>query len=121
MVDGCKKFLKRVEEKQALDIAEMKNFMEPIFSQAGYREPRSTVDNILILHESAAGDFLSMTPMIREVRRVYPKAHINAKVTIDFCRVVCNTAMFRVCGYSVSRRSGDHPGITEGVYPCQCT
>ena len=31
----------------------------------------------MILHESAAGDFLSMTPMIREVRRVYPKAHIT--------------------------------------------
>ena len=79
--EGFEQYIRRVEETQRFESVAMKNFLEPIFEQAGYRESKTTVDNILILHESAAGDFISMTPMIREIRRVYPKAHITLIVS----------------------------------------
>ena len=110
MVDGCKKFLKRVEEKQALDIAEMKNFMEPIFSQAGYRQ-EGAVENVLILHEAGAGDFISMSAGIREIRRAFPTARItmvvsqNAAELAELCphvdELIVEPFMFR--GSNISR------------------
>lgn len=80
VVDGCREFLKRVEEQQALDIAEMKNFMEPIFERAGYRQ-EGAVENVLILHEAGAGDFITMSAGIREIRRAFPTAHITMVVS----------------------------------------
>ncbi len=78
VLDGFEKFIRRTQETQHYSSPGMKNFMEPIFERAGYRNPSTDEPkNILILHESAAGDFVSMSPMIREVRRVYPKAHIT--------------------------------------------
>ena len=51
--------------------------MEPIFEQAGYRDLRHRESSgILILHEAGAGDFVTMSAFIREVRRVYSTAHI---------------------------------------------
>ncbi len=52
--------------------------MEPIFQKAGLRgevSPRS--QHILSMRDDAAGDFVLASPFIRELRRIYPKAHIT--------------------------------------------
>ena len=58
-------------------------FMEPIFERAGYRDARSVdaPQTILIIHDGAAGDFVSMSAAIRELRRFYPDAHIILMAT----------------------------------------
>ena len=53
--------------------------MEPKFKAAGYRDTDNTIrgGNILLLTEIGAGDFISATGAIREVRRLYPDARIT--------------------------------------------
>ena len=41
VINGFKNFLKHSIETNNFDVIEMKNFMEPIFSRAGYRDRRS--------------------------------------------------------------------------------
>lgn len=71
------------EPESVLDIKVFTDFMEPKFAEAGYREnfdpsPAKTKDaNILILTDLGVGDFMVSTGAIREVRRIYPEAHIT--------------------------------------------
>ena len=85
VVDGFKQFLQHAIDTQSFDVAELKNFMEPIFKRAGYRicRKQKKYNNILLLHEAAVGDFVTLSPAIREVRRNYPDAHIT--LSIDKC------------------------------------
>ncbi|MBE6102687.1 MAG: glycosyltransferase family 9 protein [Selenomonas ruminantium] len=53
--------------------------LEPLFERYGYRRrkgPRE-VQRILVLRDDAAGDFVLNSPFMRELRRIYPKAHIT--------------------------------------------
>lgn len=53
--------------------------MEPVFTELGFRkeiEP-GTQPKILVLRDDAAGDFVLGSAFLRELRRVYPKAHIT--------------------------------------------
>ena len=55
--------------------------MEPIFTQFGCRhgfpqaEPR-----ILVIHNGGVGDFVLFSPCLREIRRIYPHAHITLTI-----------------------------------------
>ena len=57
------------------------NFMEAKFKESGYRpttaEETNKNPNILIMHDAGVGDFILMTGAIREIRRLYPTAHIT--------------------------------------------
>ena len=78
VLDGFKNIFSGAISPEQFSIAAMKNFMEPIFEQAGYRKPSNgTINNILLMHEAAVGDFIAISPVIREVRRAYPNAHIT--------------------------------------------
>ena len=74
-----------------VDAAVMKDFMEPYFKKAGYRNTSSLLHknkksnkknkpkskNILVIHDSGVGDFILMSAAIREMRRIYPDAYIT--------------------------------------------
>ena len=83
VVDGFKQCLQRAIDTNVLDVVSMKNFMESIFARAGYRSPKSDVDNVLILHEADIGAFIVMSAGIREIRRLYPTAHVTLVVEQD--------------------------------------
>ena len=40
VTNGLEKFLSHIVEKNQINLEEFKNFMEPIFTQAGYRRRR---------------------------------------------------------------------------------
>lgn len=58
-------------------------YMEPAFVKAGYRTPRKREDKpeILVVRDDAAGDFVLFSGFLRELRRVYPGAHITLVVS----------------------------------------
>ncbi len=58
---------------------ELVEYMEPVFREAGFRHETGPEDraNLLVVKDDAAGDFVLFSPFLREVRRVYPKAHIT--------------------------------------------
>ncbi|MBQ9406342.1 MAG: glycosyltransferase family 9 protein [Desulfovibrio sp.] len=55
--------------------------MEPIFQELGFRkelEPAAAAkQKILVLRDDAAGDFVLSSAFHRELRRIYPQAHIT--------------------------------------------
>ena len=72
-----------IKSQQELDVKTFLDFTEPKFVEAGYREKiypalrNTTEGNILILTDLGVGDFIVTTGAIREVRRIYPGAHIT--------------------------------------------
>ena len=84
VVDGLNKYLLHMVQTKAFNPLEMKNFMEPIFTKAGYRQTElennlnrgGEVPNILITFSSGVGDFIHISGVLRELRRIYPEAHI---------------------------------------------
>ena len=84
VVDGLEQFYRKCTESKEFSADEMVKFMEPIFERNGYRTLKMDENrkiNILIIHDGAAGDFISMSAAIRELRRFYPDAHIILMAT----------------------------------------
>ena len=79
VLDGLQKYFRQMLDAQQFNAVDMKNLMEPIFDRAGYRQrPPSDSDiNILILNNGGVGDFVLNSAAIRELRRIYPTAHIT--------------------------------------------
>ena len=78
VLEGLKRYYKFFTEVGTFSPADFKNFMEPIFSEAGYRQHNIQESlNILIIHDAGVGDFILMSPAIREIRRLYPTAYIT--------------------------------------------
>ena len=63
-------------------VKEFVNFMEKKFTAAGYRNSPKIGEplNVLIIHDAGIGDFVLMSGAIREIRRLYPTAHITLVV-----------------------------------------
>lgn len=80
VVDGFNKLYKRMIDSGKIEAADMKNFMESYFEKAGYREKIKSTKNILIIHDSGVGDFIVMSAVIREIRRIYSRSHITLLV-----------------------------------------
>lgn len=78
------KFLQKSIEEQNFDLKMLTEFMEPKFAEAGYRENKmgggTDKLNILIIHDVMAGDFISTSGAMREIRRIYPDAYITCVV-----------------------------------------
>ena len=90
VITGIKEFYKHMLSNSRVDASEMKEYMEPYFTQAGYREEASkpkgkskstAKNNIIILHDAGVGDFILMSAVIREIRRTYSNPH-NLQVLI---------------------------------------
>lgn len=79
VVNALEEFHNRMVETQQFNLQEFFNFMEPKFTEAGYRDttPPRCRSNVLIIHDTAAGDLITQSGAIREIRRLYPDAHIT--------------------------------------------
>ncbi len=79
---GLGEFFRQMQANQKFTAGDLKDFMEPIFERAGYRAARRIDEqtNILIIHDSGVGDFVNKSAAIREIRRIYPTAHITLVV-----------------------------------------
>ena len=95
VLDGLQQFYNRMIQTQQFNAVEMKNFMEPIFEQADYRRqlPAGSSPNIIVFNDGGVGDFVINSAAIRELRRVYPNAHITF---VFFARA---QALAEVCPY----------------------
>lgn len=74
---------------------ELVEHMEPVFKELGFRQavrPEEKV-NLLVVKDDAAGDFVLFSPFLREVRRIYPKAHISLYASDR------NEALAKCCPY----------------------
>ena len=59
IIDGFTEFYKHAIEANEFDAALLRDFMEPKFNEAGYREINiKRQPRILILHDNAVGDFI---------------------------------------------------------------
>ena len=76
---GLNKYYQDAMARNTLDPSVMKEFLEPIFQQAGYREPAQagTPARILVIRDDAAGDFILFSPFLRELKRIYQGAEIT--------------------------------------------
>ncbi|MBO6290889.1 MAG: glycosyltransferase family 9 protein [Selenomonas sp.] len=75
--------------------AELLEHMEPIFEALGLRKDTVPGDrqHILVARDDATGDFVLFSPFMRELRRIYPKAHITLYASER------NEEMARCCPY----------------------
>lgn len=102
VVNGFNELFQFMIKTGNIDADHIKDFLEKYFQQAGYREgkKKSAVENILIIHDSGIGDFIIMSAAIREIRRIYPKAHItlviknNVNDLAEFCPHVDEAIVF---------------------------
>ena len=85
VTDAFRQYINHVAKTKNVNLQEFFNFMEPIFIQAGYRTPvkGGGQQSILLLTGDGVGDFILMSPAIREIRRIYPDAHITLGVNIN--------------------------------------
>ena len=83
VTDSLEQYLNHMIQTKNIDLQEFVNFMESVFKKAGYRQPPQGGGgpNILIIHDSGAGDFITHSGAIREIRRLYPTAHITLVVS----------------------------------------
>ena len=79
IINALDEYLKKSVAANAFVVQDFINFMEAKFSAAGYRTPPKIGEqlNILIIHDAGIGDFVLMSAAIREIRRLYPGAHIT--------------------------------------------
>lgn len=81
VLNSMAEYQKKVVSTGRFNFSDFVNFMEAKFKENGYRpttaEETKKQTNILILHDSGVGDFILMSGAIREIRRLYPKAHIT--------------------------------------------
>ena len=82
VTDGLEAFYQKCLESEEFNADNMLEFMEPIFKSAGYRQPAvgSNQINILLIHDAGVGDFIMMSAALRELRRIYPNAHITLMI-----------------------------------------
>lgn len=86
VIGALEEYLQRIIQTAQFDLQDFMNFMEPKFASAGYRAPappHCDGGNVLIIHDCGAGDFIVQSPLIREVRRVYPDAYISLVVATN--------------------------------------
>ena len=96
VIDGLKSCVLQLEKEKIFSLKNFLDVMEEKFKVAGYREPIKAGDdlNISVIHDAGVGDFILQSAAIRELRRIYPAAHITlicstaAKVLSEFCPYV---------------------------------
>ena len=82
VTDAFKNYFSHLLQTKNFNLDELKNFTEPAFIKAGYRDTPKLGEklSVLIIHDAAIGDFVLLTGAIREFRRLYPDAYITLMV-----------------------------------------
>ena len=81
-VTTMKNYYEQITQNKVVNLQEFVNAMEPVFIKTGYRTPPKVDEelNVLIVHDAGVGDFITQSGAIREIRRLYPDAHITLVV-----------------------------------------
>ena len=84
VIEGFNKFNEKVKGMLEFNASDFVHFMEPYYREAGYRQPRPQGEKkeILVVRDDAAGDFVLFSPVLRELRRLYPAARITLLASI---------------------------------------
>ena len=78
LYDCCNDFLWKSKVAGHFDLSKFHKSMEPAFQRLGFREQgTSSNPSILVSYIGRAGDNILTTPMLRELRRNQPQAHIT--------------------------------------------
>lgn len=82
LYDCCNDFLWKAKIASNFDLAKFQAAMEPIFHRLGFRNQSNlSPSHILVSYIGRAGDNILTTPMLRELRRNHPQAHITFVTT----------------------------------------
>ena len=82
LYDCCSDFMWKAKVAGHFDLAKFHATMEPVFKRLGFREQSaSPAPSILVSYIGRAGDNILTTPMLRELRRNQPQAHITFVTT----------------------------------------
>lgn len=81
-IEQVKAVLKSLGEKMGtgkINVGALVQNMEPVFAGLGFRKgpAKGERPRILVVRDDAAGDFVLFSPFLRELRRLYPTAHIT--------------------------------------------
>lgn len=80
--DYCNDFLWKAKLAGRFDLKKFYTAMESAFKRNGFREQSdSYTPSILVAYIGRVGDNILTTPMLRELRRNYPKSHITYVTT----------------------------------------
>ncbi len=111
VINALKDFYNRIIQTGSFDIAEFINFLEPKFTEAGYREslaPNLKQTNILIIHDAGVGDFIIQSATVREIRRLYPTAQITLLITKSLLNMAeCCPYVDKIILSDIKYRHGD--------------
>ena len=79
VLNGMMAFYEAHKEERVFSAEAFVRHMEPIFQANGFRRepPLGAQPRILVLRDDAAGDFVLSSAFQRELRRIYPQAHIT--------------------------------------------
>lgn len=84
VINVYRKIFEEVVSKNMFDSLKFRNTLEPIFEREGFRQNMfdpekfpNTQFRIMILQDASIGDFVLLSPCIRELRRIYPAARIS--------------------------------------------
>ena len=82
VINALKGYVDKVVQSRNVNLQELINAVEPVFIKTGYRIPPKIDEelNVLIVHDAGVGDFITQSGAIREIRRLYPNAHITLVV-----------------------------------------
>ncbi len=77
--EGLMAYREAHKQEQGFVAKELVSHMEPIFRENGFRRDMNPAarQHILVLRDDAAGDFVLSSAFLRELRRIYPAAHIT--------------------------------------------
>ena len=94
-LNAVKSALANCEQTKSFSIGDFINRIEPKFSEAGYRTLPKVGEkiNVLIIHDAGVGDFVLQSALIREIRRIYPDAHIALVIAMS------SAALAEFCPY----------------------
>lgn len=77
--EKLRSYLDKIFAENTFDPADMRKYMDGVFTECGFRALRGSqsAPEILVVRNDAAGDFVLFTGLLREIRRIYKNAHIT--------------------------------------------
>ena len=89
--EGFDDYLPYLQNVELMDVDHFKKFIEPYLKKNNNR--KSSKNRVLIIHDSGAGDLINASPVIREIRRLYPSAVIDLML-LERCKELVSSCPY---------------------------